>query len=165
MSAQTSKEEILKRVQQRGGDYVEAVCGNCAQSTIFALEEDFGAVKAIPLRALTAMSGIALRGETCGAVVGALLALGILTGRENEEFLEAFPGTMERATRFCDAFEKELGSLICKHIHTRLFGRVYDLADPVQQQEFLEAGGLTKCRAPVETASRLVAEIILGEEA
>jgi len=165
MTARPSIQQILKRVQQRGGDYVEVVRGNCAQSVLFALQEDFGAVSAIPLKALTAISGIALRGETCGAVVGALLALGMLTGRKNAEFLEALPSTMERATRFCDAFEKELGSLICRHIHTRLFGRVYDLADPVQQQEFLEAGGLAKCRAPVETASRLVAEIILEEEA
>jgi len=39
MGAQASKEEILKRVQQRGGTYGEAVYGNCAQSTIFALQK------------------------------------------------------------------------------------------------------------------------------
>ena len=165
MTGHTSREEILKRVQKRGGEYLESVSGNCAQSPIYALQEDFPAVRAIPQHALTAMSGIALRGETCGAVTGALLTLGILTGSEGAAFLDNLPGSMERATKFCDAFEKEFGSLVCRHIHKKIFGRTYDLSDPVQQMEFVEIGGIAKCRAPVETASRIVAEILLEEEA
>jgi C_GCAxxG_C_C family probable redox protein len=161
MSEDASGNAKLKRLQQRGGDYVESVRGNCAQSVLYALQEDFPAVRAVPLHALTAMSGIALRGETCGAVSGALMAIGALSSHEGAEFLEAMPDTMSRATRFCDAFEAELGSLVCRHIHKTLFGRTYDLSDPVQQQEFVDAGGLTTCRVPVETASRIVAELIL----
>jgi C_GCAxxG_C_C family probable redox protein len=144
---------------------VESVRGNCAQSVLYALQEEFPRVRAVPLHALTAMAGIALRGETCGAVSGALMAIGALSSREGAEFLEAMPDTMPRATRFCDAFEAELGSLVCRHIHKTLFGRTYDLSDPVQQQEFVEAGGLTTCRAPVETASRIVAELVLEDSA
>lgn len=161
MTAQSSKEEILKRVQQRGGDNLEAGLSNCAQSTLFALQEDFEAVNDIPREALTTMPGIALRGEVCGAVLGALLALNMLTGRSPE----AFGIAMRRATKFCDAFEKHFGSLRCSLIHPQLLGKTYYLADMAQLQEFVEAGGLTKCRAPVETASKLVAEIVLGEEA
>ena len=164
MTAQRSGEEILKRVQQRGADYVESMQGNCAQSILYALQDDFKTVKAVPLRSLTAVSGIALRGETCGAVVGALLALGMLTAGEDATFLEALPDTVTRATRFCDAFEEELGSLMCRDIHTQVFGRTYDLLDPVQQTEFVEAGGLSKCRLPVETACRIVTQVVLEEE-
>ena len=71
--------------------------------------------------------------------------------------------TLPPATVFCDAFEREFGSVVCRNIHKQVFGRIYDLSDPVQQQEFLEAGGLTKCRAPVETASRIVADMFLEE--
>ena len=144
---------------------METYKGNCAQSVVFALQEDFPAVRVIPLHALTAMSGIALRGETCGAVSGAILALGALTGSEEAEFMEDMLPTLERATKFCDAFEEEFGSLICRSIHERIFGRTYDLSDPVQQMEFVEIGGVAKCRAPVEAASRIVAEMMLEEEA
>ena len=163
MTSEASGNDILTRVQQRGGDYVEAMRGNCAQSVLYALQEDFPVVAAVPLHALTVMSGIALRGEACGAVGGALLALGAATSREGMEFLEALPDTLERATTFCEAFEKEFGSLVCRHIHVPLFGRSFDLLDPAQQQEFVDAGGLRTCRSPVETASRLVAEILLDE--
>jgi len=120
-------------------------------------------VRSVPLHALTAISGTALRGETCGAVSGALVAIGALSSREGAEFLEAMPATMPRAVRFCDAFQEELGSLVCRHIHVRLFGRTYDLSDAAQQQEFLEAGGLTVCRRPVEAAARIVAELMLED--
>jgi hypothetical protein len=110
------------------------------------------------------MSGIGLRGETCGAVSGAMCAIRILTAPQGGTFLEALPDTLERTTKFCDAFEKEFGSLVCRNIHIKVFGRTYDLLDPVQQEQFVETGGLTKCRAPVETASRIVVEIILDEE-
>lgn len=161
MTAQSSKEEILKRVQQRGADNLKAGLSNCAQSTLFALREDFKPVNDIPMEALTAMSGIALRGETCGTVIGGLLALGMLSGQSPESFGIA----LRRASKFCDAFEKEFGSLMCSHIHPQLLGKTYYLADMAQLQEFVEAGGLTKCCVPVQTASRLVAEIILEEAA
>jgi C_GCAxxG_C_C family probable redox protein len=163
MPDDASRQPILQRVQQRGGDYVESVRGNCAQSILYALSEDFPGVRSVPLHALTAMSGIALRGETCGAVSGALLAIGVLSSREGAEFLEAMPVTMPRAARFCDAFQAELGSLVCRQIHVPLFGRAYDLSDAAQQQEFLEAGGLAMCRRPVETAARIVAELMLED--
>ncbi|UCG82699.1 MAG: C_GCAxxG_C_C family protein [Dehalococcoidia bacterium] len=157
-------EQKLRRIQQRGGDCVESVQGNCAQSVLVALREDFPVIDGIPLNALTVMSGTALRGETCGAVCGALFTIGMLSAPAESEFLEALPVTLPVAARFCDAFEQKFGSLICRNIHKKIFGRTYDLSDSMQQQEFLEAGGLTKCRAPVETASRIVAEIFFDKE-
>jgi C_GCAxxG_C_C family probable redox protein len=156
--------QALGKIRQRGGDYVESMQGNCAQSVLVALNEEFPAIGSIPLNALTAISGIALRGETCGAVVGALLAIGMLSTTESSTFLEALPATLPVATKFCDAFEREFGSVGCRNIHWKVFGRTYNLSDPVQQQEFLEAGGLMKCRAPVETASKIVAEMFLEQE-
>jgi C_GCAxxG_C_C family probable redox protein len=161
MSAQSSKEEIVKRVQQRGADNLKMGLSNCAQSTIFALQEDFKALNDIPMEALTVLSGIALRGETCGAVIGGLLALGMLTGRSAEAFVIA----LGRGTRFCDAFEKEFGSLMCKQVHSQLLGKTYYMADLAQLEEFVEADGLTKCCVSVQTAARLVADIMLEEQA
>ena len=164
MAAHGSKEETLNRVEQKGGEYEERF-GNCAQGTLLALQEEFKLGDSTILKAVTAMPGIASRGETCGAVVGALLALGMVFGRDNPEDFEGYTKALRPARRFCHAFEKEFGSLMCSHVHTELMGKTYDLADPTQAQEFMKAGGLKICRAPAGKAARFAAEIILKKEA
>ena len=46
--------------------------GNCAQTTFAILIEEHDLEGGQILRALTPFPGIALRGETCGAVIGSL---------------------------------------------------------------------------------------------
>ena len=57
--------------------------GNCAQTAFAVLQERFDLDGGQVLRALTAFPGIALRGETCGAVTGSLMALGLVCGRDD----------------------------------------------------------------------------------
>ena len=45
------------------------VCGNFAQTSFKALHESFDLEDGGILKALTPLPGIALRGETCGAVI------------------------------------------------------------------------------------------------
>jgi hypothetical protein len=78
-----SKEVIFANLDQKVQEYL-SLCGNCAQTSFIALQEQFeledgGAI----LKALTPFPGIALRGETCGTVVGSLMALGLVYGRGN----------------------------------------------------------------------------------
>ena len=58
-------------------------CGNCAQTSFAILNEEHDLDGDQILKALTPFPGIALRGETCGAVTGSLMALGLVYGREN----------------------------------------------------------------------------------
>lgn len=124
------------------------------------------------LKALEIMPGIAFRGETCGAVLGAFAALGISSGRGQLEGgdVESIRSIVTQSTAFCHAFEKEFGSLICNDIHPQLLGRTYNwaeiLADPEQLQEMMEGAALMaqKCRVPAGKAARFAAEIILEEE-
>jgi hypothetical protein len=67
-------EEAIKFLQ----DY-----GNCAQTSFAILNEEHDLHGDQILKALTPFPGIALRGETCGAVPGSLMALGLVYGREN----------------------------------------------------------------------------------
>ena len=46
----------------------------------------------------------------------------------------------------------------------RVFGRSYDLKDPLEMQAFLEAGGHEKCPEVARKAAELAAEIILREK-
>jgi C_GCAxxG_C_C family probable redox protein len=149
MTVKSSKEDVLNRVEQKAGDYMEGGKGNCAQGAFFALREEFNLGDGMIIKSLAAMPGIGFRGETCGAVTGALAALSISSGRDKLGYpvdtdFESYLSLMKAATSFCHAFEKEFGSLMCNHIHTQLLGKTFNMADPAQIQEVLEAGGPQK---------------------
>ncbi|RLB69167.1 MAG: hypothetical protein DRH03_08840 [Deltaproteobacteria bacterium] len=108
--------------------------------------------------------GIALRCETCGAVTGSLMALGLVFGREKLDDQEGYFASLISAREFCHRFEKELGSTMCGDILESEFGKRYDLTDPEQVAEWQSAGAQDKCTAVVKKATRIAAEIILSEE-
>jgi C_GCAxxG_C_C family probable redox protein len=153
-------DEVLDRLERRALAHLAAF-GSCAQSTLLALQEEFGLGDAEALKAATAMPGIALRGETCGAVIGPVMALGLAFGREKPEEFEAFQRTLRAAHRFCREFEGELGSCMCRDIQERIFGRSYDLTDVEEMQRFAEDGAVEKCGIPVAAAVRIAGRIIL----
>lgn len=152
--------EALDRLERKAGDYMSSY-GNCAQGTLRALQEEFGLGNREVLKAATALPGVALRGETCGAVIGSIMALGLAFGRAGAEEYEAFLRTQQAAHRLCRLFVEEFGSCMCAEIHERLFGRRFDLTDPRQFEEFVAAGGSERCRLPVGRAVRMVGKMIL----
>jgi C_GCAxxG_C_C family probable redox protein len=160
------QEDGLDRVEKKAGDYMENGKGNCAQGAFFALKEEFNLGDDMIIKALDAMPGIGFRGDTCGAVIGALAALSVSPARMRQENpgFDSHIKLMKAATDFCKAFEKEFGSLMCNHIHTQLLGKTYDMTDLQQIQELTESGAPEKCRAPTGKAARFAAKIILEEE-
>ena len=164
-----TKEEILERVAKKAGDY-EEISISCSQGTLAALQEEFslGGGKEV-VKAATFMPGIASRKETCGAVVGCLMALGLAMGRDKirdpePNTPEAKAETLafrEKAWRFCEEFKKEFGSTMCGDIRPKIMGRDYNSMDPKDRQQFLADGGPKKCRVPTEKAARIAASIIL----
>jgi len=163
MGRERATKEVLDRLAEKAGDYMEAY-GSCAQGTLRALQEHFDLGNPEVLRAATAMPGVALRGETCGAVIGPVMALGLAFGRVEAEDYQAFLRALQAAHRFCRRFEEEFGSCMCRDIHQRLFGRYYDLKDPKEMEEFIKAGGSEKCRRLVEKSVRIAGDIILKEK-
>ena len=171
MLSESEKEKILDRVAKRAGDY-EEVSISCCQGTFAALQEEFnlGGGKEV-IKAATFMPGIAGRKETCGVVVGGLMALGLKFGRDKIKDPE--PNTpegnaemfklREKAWRFCEEFKKEFGSTMCGDIRPQIMGRDYNSMDPVDRQQFLNDGGPKKCRVPPEKAARIAASIIIEE--
>jgi C_GCAxxG_C_C family probable redox protein len=154
-----SADEVLDHLEKQAGDY-EELFGSCAQGTLLALQEEFGFGNSDTLKAATAMPGIALRGETCGAVMGAIMALGIALGREKPEDFTSVQITTSAARKLCREFEKEFGSCNCREVQHHIFGRSFNLADPADQTEFVKADAARKCRAPAEKAARIAGRII-----
>jgi C_GCAxxG_C_C family probable redox protein len=160
MEEEKVRRERLERLEQKAGDY-EELFGSCAQGTLLALQEEFGLGNEQTLKAATAMPGIALRGETCGAVVAAIMALGMAFGRERPDDFAAVQKTTSASRKLCKRFEEEFGGCNCRDVQHRIFGRSFVLTDPKDQAEFVAADASKKCRAPAGKAARIAGEMIL----
>ncbi len=134
--------------------------GNCAQTSFVVLQEAFGLEGDQVFRALTPVPGIALRGETCGAVIGSLMALGLEFGRDDLSDWKGYIGSLPSARRFCMRFEKENGSTACARILEAKLGRNYDLADRAEAIAYAASGGPEACSEVVASAVRIASETI-----
>lgn len=134
--------------------------GNCAQTSFAILNEEHDLNGAQVLRALTPFPGIALRGETCGAVVGSLMALGLVYGRDDLKDWKGYLRSLPSARRFCRRFEDENGSTSCNSILLEKLGRNFDLADKVDAKEYAASGGPEACAMIVSRAIEIASEEI-----
>ena len=110
------------------------------------------------------MPGIALRGETCGTIVGGLMAIGLAFGRQSLDEPQNTLQAIIQGRKFCHRFEQEFGSVACRDVIKVLTGKSVDLADPEQAQEFVASGDVQKCRAPQGRAARFVGELIMEQQ-
>ncbi len=105
----------IRTIQERGAQLF-ASGYNCAQSTCAALAPEFCADEATALKAAAMFGGgVARTGGLCGAVSGALMALGFKYATE-ETSGEIKAALYERGRAFMEAFEKENGSTVCRDL-------------------------------------------------
>ena len=173
MTAGKSNQERIARASTKAGDY-EEMSVNCAQGTLAALQEEFGLEGGKELlKAATFFPGLMSRKETCGALLGGLMALGLAYGRDKlfdpawatEEANREMFRFRQKAWRYCEAFKEAFGSTQCGVIRPLLMGRDYDTMKPEDRTQFLADDGKRKCRVPCETAARIAAGILLEVEA
>jgi C_GCAxxG_C_C family probable redox protein len=161
MNAEASREEVLKNVTEKALQ-VLLQSGNCAQTTFLVLKEQFDLDDGRILKALTPFPGIALRGESCGAVIGSLMALGLVFGRDNIDDMPGYLRSLPPARKFCRQFEMEQGSTMCGAILETKLGQRYNLANPMESAMYFSSGGPQKCAEVVACAVRIAAEIMLS---
>ena len=124
----------------------------CSQSVLLALQEAFNIGDIDSFKAATVLSGgVARKGETCGALIGGLLALGLVVGREDMTDTQTYRDAMVPSDEIIREFQKRLQetfgfdepleSTICRDIQQRIYGEGFDLTDPVSYKAFLDAGG------------------------
>ena len=166
-------EERIRRARRKAleNDFYSG----CSQSVLGALQEEFGIGNKESFKAATVLSGgVARQGETCGAIIGALSALGLVMGRERMEDEEAYkammPPAIEVRNRFREELKKQFGfkgkleSTLCRDIQKKLYGRSFNLADDAERQAFLDAGGHSEggCPKVCAIAAQVTAEKILS---
>ena len=163
MNTEPSRDEVLKKVTEKAHQIL-LQSGNCAQTSFFVLKEQFDLDDGKILRALTPFPGVALRGETCGAVIGSLMALGLVFGRDNIDDMPGYLRSLPPAQKFCRQFEKEHSSTMCGAILETKLGKRYNLANPMESAMYLSSGGPEKCAEVVASAVRIAAEIMMSKE-
>jgi len=156
-----SKEELLDKIEKAAQSY-EGNYHGCSRCVLLALQEHLNLGDGLTFQASTPFAGgIAMRGETCGALLGGLLAVGLATASKEIEDEAALFGTMAAGFRYARRFVKAIGNSICRDIMEARLGCFFNIADPKEYEQFKEAGGYTECPKVVGEASRLAAEFIL----
>jgi C_GCAxxG_C_C family probable redox protein len=109
--------------------------------------------------------GVARSGETCGALTGAIMAIGMVAGRRNLEDSDTYQSCMVLAREAREKFLERVGNTLCAEIHKILLGRSYRLWDEEDRQRFHDDGGHSRegCPGVCGKAARIAAEIIMRE--
>ena len=107
---------------------------------------------------------MARRGETCGALTGAIMAISCLVGREKLEDREQYGKAMVVAGHVYDQFKEQVGHTLCCEIHKIKYGKVYRLFIPEEGKAFHAMGGHGRkgCPEVCGIAAKIAAEVILN---
>lgn len=125
--------------------------------------EEFGLGSVEMIKGLSPFPGFGATGSVCGAVSGALFALGLCFGSDDLTDYAATGAAMTAARAFIPRFEAALGSILCPRIQEDvIFGRYMDArASRENMANFQRELGYAKCALPAGIAARLAAEIII----
>lgn len=107
--------------------------------------------------------GVARQGETCGALLGSIMAIGAVVGREKLNDKEQYQKAMGPAMEMYAKFKERVGHSLCQEIHRIRFGRVYRMDIPEEREAFHNMGGHDRkgCPEVCGIAAKIAAEIIL----
>jgi len=90
---------------------------NCCQSVLRAYARNFDLSEETALRLAGAFGGgIAGSGETCGAVTGGLMVIGLKHGMTDPQDLKSKEKTHEQGRRFMEGFARLFGSTKCRDL-------------------------------------------------
>jgi len=158
-----SKAKILDRVAKAAYDNNRAYEG-CARCVLHALQTHMQVIDddeafTAAFKSSTALSaGVARKGETCGALIGALMAVGLETGTTRLDDFDGYVETMGAASSIFDRFKERYGTVKCTEIQMRLFGRSIDFFKDEDAEWWYRNEGLDKCPGVCAVAARLAAE-------
>jgi C_GCAxxG_C_C family probable redox protein len=129
---------------------------NCSQSVLLSHCEELGLEKETALKLACGFGGgMALTGEACGAVTGALMLIGLAYGKFRPEDNAAKEKTYALAREFSERFRSMNGSINC----TELVG--YDLGDAAAHAAARDAGVFkTVCPRLVKESVELVERML-----
>ncbi|MEW6516257.1 MAG: C-GCAxxG-C-C family protein [candidate division FCPU426 bacterium] len=132
---------------------------SCTQAVLSAFAEDFGLKEELALKLATGFgAGCGRTGQTCGAVTGAYLVLGLKHGRATAEDMPAREKTYRLVREFNRRFKAKHNSINC----TELMG--LDLGNPEEYKKAADQDLFRKiCVDLIKTSVTLVEELLVWE--
>ncbi len=156
-------EQLLEIIAASAYDNLRAY-SNCCRSTLQALQvhlqlEDSGSVQA----SFALAGGIGGTGETCGTVIGGLMAVGLSIGSDDPRDEASQQRARGAAKQFVERVLEQYGSTRCYELQEALVGWSCD--DASKKSEWEAAGGPIACASICADVARHAAEIILSHPA
>lgn len=167
MAQELSREEFLDKIEEAAVKCEREVhgCGRCSLAALTQYLDlgDEASVDLLLKAVLPLSGGIAQTRNTCAAVLGGLMAIGMVyfSGRLEEANMEDIMAAMKLGREYYRHFEREIGHARCFDIRETGIGRCFDTADPDEYERFVKAGGYELCSKVAGKAARLAAEYIL----
>lgn len=128
---------------------------SCAPAVLATYCEQFGLQRDKALKIATGFGGGMHLGQTCGAVTGAIMVIGLKYGKTKADDNKAKEKTFEVSKRFADKFRARYGSIECK----ALLG--CDITTPEGLKEARDKKLFTTiCAEYVATAAEILDEIL-----
>ncbi len=129
---------------------------SCSQAIFSTYAERLGLDKRTALKVSGAFGGgMARMGDTCGAVTGAFMAIGLKHGNTELEDEVSKAKTYALVREFVERFKARHSSIVCRE----LLG--CDVGTPEGKQMFDEQGLKdTRCKKFVEDAAKILEEIL-----
>jgi len=159
LNTKKTREEIHQQLDELVDEY-GPIFGTCSQTSFYALNETFKLKAGKFVKSLASMPGVALRGETCGAVTGSLLAIALVY--EEDMFDEEKKRlSREPSFTFCSKFETEFGSTRCEDVISHVNQKKYEVSKPEDYQMLGREGAFQHCSNVVKRAVHIAADIIL----
>ncbi len=128
---------------------------NCSQSVFGALAEEAGIDRETALKTAACFGSGMRCGEACGAVTGALMALGIRFGSVKENDAENKAAVNQRSVTLSSRFKEKHNTILCRE----LLG--FNPAVPEDAQKIRELDLHNKlCKQLITSAVEIAEEII-----
>jgi C_GCAxxG_C_C family probable redox protein len=129
---------------------------NCAQSVFQTIVEERKVfIEEVPYISAAFGGGIAGQGKTCGAVTGALMALGLLLKEKEKDITKHKELTNKKAKEFLEQFKEKFETTNCSDI----IG--FDPNDEASKKKAKEAGRFEElCPKLIQNGVRIVLELV-----
>ena len=102
--------DVDKAVELFGRGY------SCSQAILMVYGSRVGIEREMAIRIAAGFSGGMRMGETCGAVTGAIMVLGLLHGSTDAQDKKARKNMYESVNRLVERFRARNGSVVCKKL-------------------------------------------------
>ncbi|MGA2317301.1 MAG: C-GCAxxG-C-C family protein [Thermodesulfobacteriota bacterium] len=113
---------------------------------------------ALPQLASGFGGGIGHKGSICGALTGAVMAIGMKMGRTDPKDRKTLQKVYDKCQGFWSQFEKEFGNINCYNI----IG--IHLDNEEERQRWLAAGGREKCGDLVEKTAHILSDLLYEDK-